>query len=78
VTAVEIGEVKRDIAYHGDTLNTASRIQSVCNQYQKNFIVSKELLVKVGPHPKMQTQELGSILLKGKTKKVDLVSVDWV
>src|SRR5205085_10996925 len=26
VTAVEIGEVKRDIAYHGDTVNTAARI----------------------------------------------------
>jgi adenylate cyclase len=78
VTAVEIGEVKRDIAYHGDILNTASRIQSVCNEYEKNFIVSKELIDKVGPHPNMRTQELGSILLKGKTKKVDLVSVDWV
>jgi adenylate cyclase len=77
VTAVEIGEVKRDIAYHGDTLNTASRIQSVCNEYEKNFIVSKELLDKVGPHPNMKTQELGSILLKGKTVKVDLVSIEW-
>ena len=78
VTAVEIGEVKRDIAYHGDTLNTAARIQSVCNEHGKTFIVSKELIDKVGPHPNMRTQDLGSILLKGKTKKVDLMSVDWV
>ena len=78
VTAVEIGEVKRDIAYHGDTLNTAARIQSVCNEYEKNFIVSKELIDKVGPHSNMRTQELGSILLKGKTLKVGLVTVDWV
>jgi adenylate cyclase len=78
VTAVEIGEVKRDIAYHGDTLNTASRIQSVCNEYKKDFIVSKELIDKVGPHPNMRTQELGSILLKGKSVKVDLVSIDWI
>ena len=78
VTAVEIGEVKRDIAYHGDTLNTASRIQSVCNEYEKNFIVSKELIDKVRPHPNMRTQDLGSILLKGKTLKVGLVGVDWV
>lgn len=35
VTAVEIGETKRDIAYHGDTLNTAARIQSKCNEYGK-------------------------------------------
>jgi adenylate cyclase len=78
VTAVEIGEVKRDIAYHGDTLNTAARIQSVCNDYDKSFIVSKVLLDKVGVHPNLQTQALGEILLKGKTAPVELVSVEWI
>jgi adenylate cyclase len=32
VTAVEVGEIKRDIAYHGDTLNITARIQSICNK----------------------------------------------
>ena len=77
VTAVEIGEVKRDIAYHGDTLNTASRIQGVCNDYSKSFLVSEFLLHKVGRHPDMKTHELGKILLKGKTTTVGIVSVDW-
>jgi len=78
VTTVEIGEYKRDLAYHGDTLNTAARIQSVCNEYGKNFIASKELIDKVGPHPCMKTEELGKILLKGKTTQVELVSIEWV
>jgi adenylate cyclase len=78
VSAVEIGEVKRDIAYHGDTLNTAARIQSVCNEYKKSFIASKVLLDKVGTHPNMQTEALGEILLKGKASKVGLVGVEWV
>ena len=69
VTTVEIGEYKRDIAYHGDTLNTASRIQSVCNEYNKSFLVSKSLFDLVGPHPNMETEDLGEILLKGKTAK---------
>lgn len=77
VTTVEIGEVKRDIAYHGDALNTAARIQSVCNDYNKNFIASKVLIDKVGPHPNMKTQELGMILLKGKTTQVELMSIEW-
>jgi len=77
VTAVEIGEVKRDIAYHGDTLNTASRIQGVCNEYGKDLIVSRELIDKVGPHANMRTADLGGILLKGKSTKVDLMSIDW-
>ena len=78
VTTVEIGQYKRDIAYHGDTLNTAARIQSVCNEYDKSFLASKVLLDKVGAHPNMKTQELGSIQLKGKVAAVELVSVDWI
>jgi adenylate cyclase len=77
VTTVEIGEYKRDIAYHGDTLNIASRIQSMCNDYNKAFLISKNLLDKVGMYRDMKTEELGMILLKGKTTKVGLVSVEW-
>jgi adenylate cyclase len=78
VTTVEIGEYKRDIAHHGDTLNTASRIQSVCNDYNKTLLISKYLLDKVRKHSNMKSEELGMILLKGKTEKVGLVSVEWI
>ncbi|WP_057940282.1 adenylate/guanylate cyclase domain-containing protein [Algoriphagus resistens] len=78
VTAVEIGEIKRDIAYHGDTLNTAARIQGVCNDYKKELIISGYLLSKVGPHPSMDVEMLGMILLRGKTKKIGIMSVDWI
>ena len=77
VTAVEIGEHKRDIAFHGDTLNTAARIQSLCNQHGQSFIISQHLLDKVGPHPLMQTESLGLGLLKGKIEEVGLVGVTW-
>jgi adenylate cyclase len=78
VTAVEIGQVKRDIAYHGDTLNTAARIQSVCNEHNKDFLISEYVIEKIGTHPQMKTENLGMILLKGKTEKVGIVSVEWV
>jgi len=78
VTVVEIGDVKRNIAYHGDTLNTAARIQGVCNEFKKDFLVSAYLFEKVGLHPGMKAEVLGMILLKGKTAKVGLVSIDWI
>ena len=31
VTVTEIGDIKRDLAFHGDVLNTAARIQGLCN-----------------------------------------------
>ena len=77
VTAVEVGEHKRDIAYHGDTLNTTARIQSVCNEYGRSLIISQYLLDKLGPHPSMQAEPLGKILLKGKIEEVGLVGVNW-
>ncbi|MEJ0056119.1 MAG: adenylate/guanylate cyclase domain-containing protein [Bacteroidota bacterium] len=46
VTAVEIGELKRDIAYHGDTLNTAARIQSICNEYGRSLSYRRPCSIK--------------------------------
>ena len=77
VSAVEIGEIKRDIAYHGDTLNTAARIQSVCNLFNRNFLVSNYLLDRIGKHPNMRTESLGMILLRGKATEIGISSVEW-
>src|SRR5690606_14630511 len=78
VTAVEIGEIKKDIAYHGDTLNTAARLQSVCNEFNRDFLVSQYLIEKLKVTLSMRTEALGMILLRGKTEQVGVVSVDWV
>ena len=76
VTAVEIGEVKRDIAYHGDTLNTASRIQSVCNDYSKHLLISSYMLEVMGEQPGLRTTPIGMIRLKGKAEKVGIASIE--
>jgi adenylate cyclase len=75
VVAVEIGEVKKDIAYHGDTLNTAARMQHVCNEYGRDFLVSEYLVEKVGLDPGFTFEPLGMILLKGKSEQVGIVGV---
>lgn len=76
VTAVEIGAVKRDIAYHGDTLNTASRIQSVCNQFNKDFLTSAHLVNKLKPDDSISTISMGKILLRGKKDPIEIVSIE--
>src|SRR5258706_3331110 len=78
ISAVEIGQIKKDIAYHGDTINTTSRIQRVCNDYDKRLIVSIDLLEKIGAHDNCKIEILGAIFLKGKAQAVELVSVEWV
>jgi len=76
VTAVEIGEIKRDIAYHGDTLNTASRIQSMCNHYDKIFLTSAYFSAQSSLEKYFKTEPLGEILLKGKTTPIGVLSIE--
>ncbi|MEO7802663.1 MAG: adenylate/guanylate cyclase domain-containing protein [Ginsengibacter sp.] len=76
VTVVEIGEIKRDIAYHGDILNTTSRIQSVCNDYNKKLLVSELILEKAGLTPNITRESLGMIQLRGKEQMIGIVSLD--
>ncbi|MBC7950180.1 MAG: adenylate/guanylate cyclase domain-containing protein [Chitinophagaceae bacterium] len=76
VTAVEVGDIKRDIAYHGDTLNTAARIQGVCNEYNKRFLTSRYVLDHSGLQNFYETESIGTIRLKGKTQPVEIVSIE--
>ena len=75
ITVAEVGDIKREIAYHGDTINTAARIQSVCNTYGKSFIISEELKDQIEWDESFTIEFLDSIRLKGKEKEVKLFSV---
>ena len=37
VTIAEVGEMKKELAYHGDAINTAAHIRSICSKYKKNY-----------------------------------------
>lgn len=76
VTITEIGVVKKDLTYHGDVLNTAARIQGMCNQFQKDCLISKKVADLLGDSPMHSIQFLDDLLLKGKTKSVAVYSVE--
>jgi UDP-N-acetylmuramyl tripeptide synthase len=48
VSVAEVGEINTQIAYHGDVVNTTSRIQELCNVYKTNLLVSEKLHVRDG------------------------------
>ena len=76
VTAVEVGDIKRDIAYHGDTLNTAARIQSICNNYDKKFLSSAYVLNNMQINKSFKIESMGTVMLKGKTEAVEIASIE--
>jgi adenylate cyclase len=75
VIAGEIGIFKRDITFSGDVLNTASRIRSLCREFEAELIASSELLHHLHSTDPFVVRELGSIELRGKTKKIGLNSL---
>ncbi len=76
VMVAEIGEIKKEIAYHGDVLNTASRIQNQCNNYQKNLLISEQLKNQLPPAADLHFELIGSLELKGKSELVSIFSAE--
>jgi len=75
VIAGEIGIIKRDITYSGDVLNTTARMRSLCKEFNVELIASSDLLQHLSLTDQFNIHELGSIELRGKTKKIKLSSL---
>jgi adenylate cyclase len=74
VTVTEVGKYKKEIAYHGDTINTASRIQGKCNEFDQELLISENLKDQLGI-TRFIFNKLASIALRGKEKKVLIYAV---
>lgn len=74
--ATEIGFVKKELAYHGDVINTASRIQGKCNVYQINILVSESLVNDLESENKGLFKEVDNVLLKGKQNTIKIYTVE--
>lgn len=76
VTVAEIGALKREIAYHGDVVNTASRLRSACNEFHKNLLASEYIIQNIHESDKNSVDEIGEVNLKGKTKSIKVFSIE--
>ncbi len=76
VMAAEVGEVKTELAFHGDVLNTAARIQKQCKPYKKELLVTKSFANVISNHQNgYQIEYVDKVQLKGKAKELDLFEV---
>jgi len=72
VMVAEVGLLKKEIAFHGDTINTAARIQQLCNEKGKIFLASdyfEPILENAG---KFSWEDMGDIILKGRNSLTKL------
>jgi len=75
ITVSEVGKYKREIAYHGDTINTASRVQGLCNELESPLLISDEFKRGISDEGSFSFIPKGSHHLKGKENAVELWSV---
>ncbi len=71
----EIGDVKRDISYIGDVVNTTARIRTECGHKNEKFLVSGTLLKQIRLPENLESKSLGEIKMKGKEEKSELFSI---
>lgn len=66
VTIGEVGVIKKEIVFTGDVLNTASRIQEMCNVYNVNLLVSESLINSLKNENRYSIEAVGELTLRGK------------
>ena len=76
VTVAEVGEIKTEIAYHGDVLNTASRIQSLCNQFEKQLLLSESVVSLLPEKDRARTSFVAEAELRGKGNPIKIFTIE--
>ncbi len=72
VTVAEIGKVKTEIAYHGEVLSTAARVQKLCNLHTADLLITQCFFEQLDSQCQNAFIEVDTAFLRGKKKAVTL------
>jgi adenylate cyclase len=75
VMVLQVGQVRREISYNGDTINTAARIEAKCNEYKKELLISGDLYELLSNRKGFTFRNAGNIKLDGKKQGVEIYKV---
>jgi adenylate cyclase len=68
IVAGEIGDVRREIAYVGDTLNTAARLLDAAKQLGREVLVSEEVLAEATLPAELKAEKLPMLSVRGRVQ----------
>lgn len=75
VVATQVGDLKTELVFHGDVLNTTARIQAQCNSLRSQFLVSEAVVAALALGIPYAARPMGAFTLRGKAATVDLFDV---
>ena len=78
ITIGEVGVIKKEIVFTGDVLNTAARIEGLCNTYDVRLLVSRKLLDLLQIENRYTKNVIAEIILRGKKTKNILYTLERI
>ena len=78
VVTTWVGEARKDLAFHGDTMNTTARVEAACKELEAQCLVSEIVYRTIELPPHLEARSVGEVELRGRTEALSLYSVDRV
>jgi len=75
VTVTEVGDIKRELAYHGEVLHTAARLEKKCNELKCDLLVTETLNKQLNYNSGYVNELAGKYQLRGKEHKEQIFGV---
>jgi adenylate cyclase len=76
VVTGEVGGSRRAIVYHGDVMNTTSRIEQATRDLGRQFLVSADALERLADGHGFAREDLGPQRLRGRAAPVQLYAIE--
>ncbi|MFP4470677.1 MAG: hypothetical protein ACLFPE_08340, partial [Bacteroidales bacterium] len=71
-----VGEIRRDLAFHGDVLNTAARLEKLCKYLGKDLLITGYLEAEIGNFNGFSKEFVKELKLEGKDHPIKIFSVE--
>jgi adenylate cyclase len=71
----EIGDVRREIAYVGDTLNVAARLLEAAKELGRDVLVSTDLLEHAALPAELKAEKLPTLTMRGRTAPLGVAAL---
>jgi adenylate cyclase len=75
VITAEMGDLKKEIAFSGEVLNVAARIQGECNRLGRRFLASRRVVDQLELPPGVTAASVGPVELRGTGVPTEIVAL---
>lgn len=76
VVTGEMGTVKKEIAFLGDTVNTGARIEEACRHTGHRLLASSDLIALMALPPGVRSTSIGIVKLRGRSADLELFALE--